>query len=235
MLSMLPWDYNLAFGTYALGMTDPITDPNVLVNYPILTPAPGEHMTKRPLYHQLMQVDAHYLRYQELFDWFLTEYVESGELSLVLWEAAELIAPYAGGGDPGGSLPAPGPKRPGPAGGALSRHPGPAGPAPWRGRGRLPSEPAGFGGSCGSGRGIRQNPITLSSTFQGSLGFQGPEKNCRERKQKQKIRCAALFTTDFCFSAPPHAGYRAAQAVSESCPRKVVVKIQPVSIVIVVI
>ncbi len=94
MLSMLPWDYNLAFGTYALGMTDPITDPNVLVNYPILTPAPGEHMTKRPLYHQLMQVDAHYLRYQELFDWFLTEYVESGELSLLLWEAAELIAPY---------------------------------------------------------------------------------------------------------------------------------------------
>lgn len=93
-LSMLPWDYNLAFGTYALGMTDPITDPNVLLNYPILTPAPGEHMTKRPLYHQLMQVDAYYLRYQELFDWFLTEYVESGELSLVLWEAAELIAPY---------------------------------------------------------------------------------------------------------------------------------------------
>ena len=94
VLSILPWDYNLAFGTYALGMTDPITDPNVLVNYPILTPAPGEHMTKRPLYHQLMQVDAYYLRYQELFDWFLTEYVESGELSLVLWEAAELIAPY---------------------------------------------------------------------------------------------------------------------------------------------
>lgn len=93
-LSMLPWDYNLAFGTYALGMTDPITDPNVLLNYPILTPAPGEHMTKRPLYHQLMQVDAYYLRYQELFGWFLAEYVESGELSAALWQAAELIAPY---------------------------------------------------------------------------------------------------------------------------------------------
>lgn len=93
-LSMLPWDYNLAFGTYALGMTDPITDPNVLLNYPILTPAPGEHMTKRPLYHQLMQVDAYYLRYQELFGWFLAEYVESGELSAALWQTAELIAPY---------------------------------------------------------------------------------------------------------------------------------------------
>ena len=27
VLSILPWDYNLAFGTYALGMTDPIKDP----------------------------------------------------------------------------------------------------------------------------------------------------------------------------------------------------------------
>ena len=93
-LSMLPWDYNLAFGTYALGMTEPVTDPHVLINYPILTPAPGEYMTERPLYHQLMQVDAYFLEYQELFGWFLAEYVESGELSLELWETASLIAPY---------------------------------------------------------------------------------------------------------------------------------------------
>ena len=93
-LSMLPWDYNLAFGTYALGMTDPITDPNVLLNYPILTPAPGEHMTKRPLYHQLMQVEEYFQQYQAYFRWFLAEYVESGKLSSALWQAAELIAPY---------------------------------------------------------------------------------------------------------------------------------------------
>ena len=93
-LSMLPWDYNLAFGTYALGMTDPITDPNVLLNYPILTPAPGEYMTKRPLYHQLMQVEEYFQQYQAYFRWFLAEYVESGELSAALWQAAELIAPY---------------------------------------------------------------------------------------------------------------------------------------------
>lgn len=94
MLSMLPWDYNLAFGTYALGMTDPITDPNVLLNYPILTPAPGEYMTERPLYHQLMQVEEYFQQYQAYFRWFLAEYVESGELSAALWQAAELIAPY---------------------------------------------------------------------------------------------------------------------------------------------
>ena len=93
-LSMLPWDYNLAFGTYALGMTDPITDPNILLNYPILTPAPGEYMTKRPLYHQLMQVEEYFQQYQAYFRWFLAEYVESGKLSAALWQAAELIAPY---------------------------------------------------------------------------------------------------------------------------------------------
>ena len=93
-LSMLPWDYNLAFGTYALGMTDPITDPNVLLNYPILTPAPGEYMTKRPLYHKLMQVEEYFQQYQAYFRWFLAEYVESGELSAALWQTAELIAPY---------------------------------------------------------------------------------------------------------------------------------------------
>ena len=58
-LSMLPWDYNLAFGTYALGMTDPITDPNILLNYPILTPAPGEYMTKTP---SLPPADARWMR-----------------------------------------------------------------------------------------------------------------------------------------------------------------------------
>ena len=42
VLSILPWDYNLAFGTYALGMTDPIRDPDVLLNWPINTPARGE-------------------------------------------------------------------------------------------------------------------------------------------------------------------------------------------------
>ena len=48
LISILPWDYNLAFGTYALGMTDPIRDPNVLLNWPINTPARGETMRNRP-------------------------------------------------------------------------------------------------------------------------------------------------------------------------------------------
>ena len=60
VLSILPWDYNLAFGTYALGMTDPIKDPNILINYPINTPAEGEVMLNRPLYHNLMKHDEYF-------------------------------------------------------------------------------------------------------------------------------------------------------------------------------
>ena len=78
VLSILPWDYNLAFGTYALGMTDPIKDPNILINYPINTPAEGEVMLNRPLYHNLMKHDEYFARYHAYFDKLLSEYFESG-------------------------------------------------------------------------------------------------------------------------------------------------------------
>ena len=38
MISMLPWDYNLAYGTYSLGMPNPSNDVTKYVNYPINTP-----------------------------------------------------------------------------------------------------------------------------------------------------------------------------------------------------
>ena len=36
VLSILPWDYNLAFGTYALGMTNPIKDADILINLSLI-------------------------------------------------------------------------------------------------------------------------------------------------------------------------------------------------------
>lgn len=94
VLSILPWDYNLAFGTYALGMTDPIKDPDILINYPIHTPAEGEIMLNRPLYHRLMQNDEYFALYRAYFDRFLSEYFESGLFEKTLQEKAALIAPY---------------------------------------------------------------------------------------------------------------------------------------------
>ena len=94
ILSILPWDYNLAFGTYALGMTDPIKDPNILINYPINTPAEGEVMLNRPLYHNLMKHDEYFARYHAYFDKLLSGYFESGRFEATLRQTEKLIAPY---------------------------------------------------------------------------------------------------------------------------------------------
>ena len=93
-LWMLPWDYNLAFGTYALGMSEPIRDPNVLINYPIDTPAEGSIMRQRPLYHELMKEDALFAQYHSLFSSFLADYFDSGRFEALLQEKEALIAPY---------------------------------------------------------------------------------------------------------------------------------------------
>ena len=94
ILTILPWDYNLAFGTYALGMTNPIEDPNILINYPINTPAEGSVMLNRPLYHNLMLRDEYFAQYHEYFDEFLSEYMESGRFAATLRRTAAMIAPY---------------------------------------------------------------------------------------------------------------------------------------------
>ena len=94
VISILPWDYNLAFGTYALGMTDPIRDPHVLINWPINTPARGETMLKRPLYHNLMKHDGYFAQYHAYFDQLLTEYFESGRYEAVIRRTQAMIAPY---------------------------------------------------------------------------------------------------------------------------------------------
>lgn len=94
LLSIIPWDYNLAFGTYARGMTNPIADLNIIINYPINTPAEGEIMMNRPLYHNLMQNDEYFARYHEYFDMFISEYFERGRFEETLAQTEQMIAPY---------------------------------------------------------------------------------------------------------------------------------------------
>ena len=93
-IRMLPWDYNLAFATYTLGMPDAENDPVKYVNYPIDTPAAGYIMQERPLYHTLMQYGDSFQRYYELTDEFIAGYFESGRFESTLRAAERLIAPY---------------------------------------------------------------------------------------------------------------------------------------------
>ena len=91
-LSILPWDYNLAFGTYALGMSDPIRDANVLINYPIDTPCTGDVMLKRPLYHEVMK---EYLALMyEKATVLIDEYFSSGTFDYKYAKISRMIAPY---------------------------------------------------------------------------------------------------------------------------------------------
>ena len=94
MLSILPWDYNLAFGTYALGMSNPIRDPNVLINYPINTPAEGHIMLNRPLYHHLMQHNEYLQLYHEYFNELIADYFESQLFETTIRKTQKMIAPY---------------------------------------------------------------------------------------------------------------------------------------------
>ncbi len=91
---MIPWDYNLAFGTYSLGMPHPINDAQLYVNYPIDTPAHKEVLHNRPLYHQIMRQKAYFRQYRAYFDQFLTQYFESGYFEEEIARISAQIAPY---------------------------------------------------------------------------------------------------------------------------------------------
>lgn len=94
ILSIIPWDYNLAFATYSLGMPNPINDSTLYVNYPINTPASGEIMLKRPLYHNLMKNREYYDQYHAYFNYLIESYFESGYFEEFIADTLEMIVPY---------------------------------------------------------------------------------------------------------------------------------------------
>ena len=93
-LTILPWDYNLAYGTYSLGMPEPVNDAELYVNYPIDTPYSGEVMFNRPFFHNVMQVDEYYDQYHEHYDAFIKEYFESGYFESKIAKTYRMISPY---------------------------------------------------------------------------------------------------------------------------------------------
>lgn len=93
-MTILSWDYNLAFATYSLGMPDPINDAELYINYPIDTPYSGEVMMERPLFHNVMHVDEYHDRYHMYYDMFIAEYFESGYFEKMTEDTVNMISPY---------------------------------------------------------------------------------------------------------------------------------------------
>lgn len=88
-LSMIPWDYNLAFGGFQGS-----EDATALVNYPIDTPVSGGTVDSRPMLAWIFADEEYTELYHQYFDQFITGYFESGYFTLMMAETKALIAPY---------------------------------------------------------------------------------------------------------------------------------------------
>lgn len=87
-LSMIPWDYNLAFGTFQSG------DAQGEVNDPIDTPGDTSGSGDRPMIDWIFSSAEYTALYHEYFAEFIDRWFTSGKLDAVLDETMALIAPY---------------------------------------------------------------------------------------------------------------------------------------------
>ena len=88
-LSMIPWDYNLAFGGFQGAQ-----DATALVNYPIDTPVSGGTVDSRPMLAWIFASEEYTALYHQYFDQFITDYFDSGYFTQMMAQTKALIAPY---------------------------------------------------------------------------------------------------------------------------------------------
>jgi spore coat protein CotH len=88
-LSMLPWDYNLAFGGF-----QGASDATSLVNYPIDSPVSGGTIDSRPMLAWIFNNSEYTEQYHELFSEFISEIFDRGEFEKKIDSVKALISPY---------------------------------------------------------------------------------------------------------------------------------------------
>lgn len=96
MLSMIAWDYNLAFGAFSGGGNSQsgTTSTTALVNFPIDTPVSGTTLEERPLLGKLLENETYLELYHQLFGEFISSYFDSGEFEQMIDSVIALISPY---------------------------------------------------------------------------------------------------------------------------------------------
>ncbi len=88
-MSMIPWDYNLAFGGFQGAQ-----DATALVNDPIDTPVSGGTVESRPMLSWIFSNEEYVQIYHEYFAEFIVEYFDSGYFATMIDGVKELISPY---------------------------------------------------------------------------------------------------------------------------------------------
>lgn len=87
--SMIPWDYNLAFGGF-----ESQTDATALVNYPIDTPVSGCEIDSRPMLAWIFNDEAYTTLYHQYFKEFIEQYFDNGLFASFIDSTKTMIAPY---------------------------------------------------------------------------------------------------------------------------------------------
>ena len=89
LLSMIPWDYNLAFGGFqSMGGAES------LVNYPIDSPVSGGDTNSRPMLEWIFNNDEYTQQYHDLFNEFISEYFNGGKFETEISRVKDIISPY---------------------------------------------------------------------------------------------------------------------------------------------
>ncbi|NBJ92464.1 CotH kinase family protein [Parablautia muri] len=88
-LSMIPWDYNLAFGGFQNH-----ADAESMVNYPIDSPVSGDSIESRPMIAWIFNEEEYMEMYHQYFAEWIDSYFTSGRFEEMIGEVKELIAPY---------------------------------------------------------------------------------------------------------------------------------------------
>ena len=88
IMSMIPWDYNLAFGGFQS------QDASGTVNEPIDTPVSGGNLSDRPMLAWIFSSEEYTQLYHQYYDAFISDYLESGACRELIETTAAMIAPY---------------------------------------------------------------------------------------------------------------------------------------------
>ncbi|KAF5068252.1 CotH kinase protein [anaerobic digester metagenome] len=90
-LSMLPWDYNLAFGGFHMKNNNDATS---IVNTAIDTPLDEQNVGNRPMWDKVMANEENLKLYHEYFNTLITDYFESGKFESTVNRVSTMIRPY---------------------------------------------------------------------------------------------------------------------------------------------
>lgn len=89
ILSMIPWDYNLAFGGFVGG-----SDSTSMINYPIDSPVSGGDTDSRPMLAWIFADEEYTELYHEALSEFIANYFENGYFEEEIDRVTALISPY---------------------------------------------------------------------------------------------------------------------------------------------